>query len=148
ILTSSYKSCLGNWYTYITRSVTLSPPSLALSLKILPIFRLFTKGIVSSYLIYCYPSLILPSIASICYTILIALILSINKVMLSCSCCIKKGLVCIAVIAPSGHQPLSYIKCIKVNICLFHNNCSVSAAKCIYYLTFFNYLIPYLSCHR
>ena len=102
ILTSSCNSCrsyLNNWYTCITRSVTLSPPSLALSLKILSIFRLFTKGVVSFDLICCYLSLMPPSVTSICHTALIALILSIGKVMPSCSCCIKKGLVYIAIIS-------------------------------------------------
>ena len=56
----------------------------------------------SSYLIYYYPSLIPPSVASIYYTTLITLILSINKVMPSYSYYIKKGLVYIVIIAPSS----------------------------------------------
>ena len=102
ILTSSCKSRLSNWYTYITRSVTLSPPSLALSLKILPISRLSIKGIVSSYLICCHPSLMPPSIASIYHAILVTLILSINKVMPSYFYYIKKGLIYIIIAAPSS----------------------------------------------
>ena len=102
ISTSSYKSRLSNWHTYITRSVTLSPPSLALSLKILPISRLSTRGIVSSYLICCYPSLMPPFITSVYYAILVALILSISKIMPSCSYYVKKGLVYIAITAPSS----------------------------------------------
>ncbi len=105
ILTSSYssrRSCISNWYTYITRSVTLSPPSLTLSLKILPISRLSTRGTVSSNLIYCYPSLIPPSVASVCYTLLIAFIFSINKVMPFCFYYVEKGLVYIIIAAPSN----------------------------------------------
>ena len=103
--TSSYSSCiscLSNWHTSITRSITLSPPSLALSLKILLISRLSIRGIVSFYLIYCYPSLMPPSIASVCHTMLVALILSISEVMPSCSYCIKKGLVYIIIAALSS----------------------------------------------
>ena len=142
------RSCLSNWYTSITVSVILSAPSLALSLKIFPISRLFTKGIVFSNLIYYYPSLIPPSIASIHYAILITLILSISKVMPSCSCCIKKGLMYIIIIALSSRQPLSYTKYIKANIYSFYNICSVFNAKYIYYLTLPNYLVLYLSCYR
>ena len=142
---SSYRSCLNNWYTYITKSVTLSPPSLALSLKILPISRLFTKGIMSSYSIYCYPSLMPPSIASICRAVLVAFILSINKVMFSCSHYIKKGLIYITIIAPSSRQPLSYTMYIKANIYSSYNICSVSNTKYIYYPTLLSYLIPCLS---
>ena len=105
ILTSSYSShtsCLNNWHTYITKSITLSPPSLALSLKILPISRLSTKSIVSSNSIYYHFSLIPPSIASIYCATLVALIFFIGKVMPSCSCYIKKGLIYVAITAPSS----------------------------------------------
>ena len=57
-----------------------------------------TKGTVSFYLIYYYPSLIPPSIASIYYAILITFILFISKVMPSYSYCIKKGLIYITII--------------------------------------------------
>jgi len=96
---SSYRSCLSNWHTNITKSITLSPPSLSLTLKILLTFRLFIRGIVPSYLIYYYPSLIPPSIASVRYATLITLILFINKIILFCSYYIKKGLVYIIIIA-------------------------------------------------
>ena len=80
--TSSYSSCksyLSNWHISVTSSITLSPPSLSLTLKILLASRLSTRGIVFFYLIYYYPSLMPPSIASIYYTTLVAFILSINK---------------------------------------------------------------------
>ena len=103
MLTSSYNSCtsrLSNWHTSITKSVTLSPPSLSLTLKILLFSRLFVRGVVFFYLIYCYPSLMPPSVASAYYTILIAFILSIGEVMPSYSCYIKKGLVYIIIASP------------------------------------------------
>jgi len=151
ILTSSCnsrRSCLINWHTYITISITLSPPSLALSLKILFISRSSIRGIVSSYLIYCYPSLIPPSIASIYYAALVSLILSISVVMPSCSCYIEKGLVCVVIAALSSHQPFSCAECIKANICSSYNIYSISAAKCIHLSTLLSYLVLYLSCYR
>ena len=99
---SSHRSYLSNWHTYITRSIILSLPSLTLSLKILPIPRLSIRGIVFFYLIYYYPSLMPPSIASIYYTALVALILSIGEVMPSCSYYVEKGLVCVIIAAPSS----------------------------------------------
>ena len=43
------------------------------------------------------------SSASRRYNKLITLILSMNKVMPSYFCCVKKGLVCIIIIAPSSY---------------------------------------------
>ena len=100
---SSRRSYLSNWYTYITRSVILSPLSSALSLKILPISRSSTRGIVSPNSIYCLLLLIPPSLASVYYAALIALILSVNNIIPSYFYYIKKGLVCIIIMAPSSH---------------------------------------------
>ena len=119
-----------------------------MTLKILLASRLSIKGVVSSYLIYCYPSLMPPSIASICYTVLIALILSIGKIMPFYSYYVKKGLVYIIIIALSSHQPLSYAEYIKVNMCLSYNIHSISNIKYIYCPTFFNCLVLYLSYYR
>ena len=85
-----------------------------------------------------------PSIASICYTALIALILSINKIIPSCFYCVKKGLVCIIIVALSSRQPSSYTKCTKVNMYSSYNICSISNTKCIYYLTLYSLLVSYL----
>ena len=145
---SSRRSHLSNWHTIITISITLSPPSLSLTLKILSASKSSTRGIVSSYLIYCHSSLIPPSIASVCYAVLITLILSINKVMPSYSYYIKKGLVCITIISLSSRQPLSYAKYIKANMRLSYNICFISATKYIYYPTLFSRLVPYLSYYR
>src|SRR6266700_4453360 len=99
-------------------------------------------------LICCYPSLMPPSVASMHYTTLIALILSINKVMPSCSYYIKKGLVYITIAALFSHQHLSYAEYIKVNMHLSYNVHSISNTKYIYCPTLLNHLVPCLSCHR
>ena len=132
----------------MTVSIILSSPSLALSLKILPISRSSTKGIESSDLIYCHLSLMPPSIASMCYTALIALILSINKIIPSCFYCVKKGLVCIIIVALSSRQPSSYTKCTKVNMYSSYNICSISNTKCIYYPTLLSRLVLCLSYYK
>ena len=84
-------------------SITLSPPSLALSLKILPISKLSIRGTVSSNLIYCSLSLMPPLLASARHAVLITFILSISKVIPSCFYYIKKGLVYIIIAALFGH---------------------------------------------
>ena len=103
VLTNSYKSRLSNWYTCTTKSITLSSPSLALSLKILPISKLSTRGAVSFNLICCYFSLIPPSVASVHYAVLIIFILSVSEVIPSCSYCVKKGLVYIVITSPFNY---------------------------------------------
>ena len=103
ILTSSYKSYLNNRHIFTTKSITLFLSSLDLSLKIPPFFRSFIRGTVSSNSICCLLFLIPPSLASIYYTILITLILSISKVMPSCSYYIKKGLIYVIIIALSSY---------------------------------------------
>ncbi len=89
-----------------------------------------------------------PSIASMYYTALIAFILSINKVMPSCSYYIKKRLVYIAITALSSRQRLSYAKYTKVNMRSSCNIHSISDAKYIYCPTLLNYLVPYLSYYK
>jgi hypothetical protein len=64
---------------------------------------------------------------------LVAVILSLNEIMPACSCCTKKGLVYITITALSSYQPSSYSKCIKLNIYLSYNVCSISNTKCIYF---------------
>ena len=60
---------------------------------------------------------------------LISLILSLNKIIPTYSCCVLKGLVYIAIIASLGCQPSSYTKYTKSNICLSCDIKSVSNAK-------------------
>ncbi len=86
-----------------------------------------------------------PSVASIYCAVLVVLILFISEIMPFCSCYVEKGLGCIMIMSPSGHQPLSCAKYIKLNMRLSCNVCSVSDVKCIYYFTFFNHLVLCLS---
>ena len=48
----------------------------------------------------------------------------------------KKKLVYIIIIAPSGRQPSSYSKYIKLNIYSFCNIKSVSNTKCVFFIHF------------
>ena len=50
------------------------------------------------------------------YIYIIAVILSLSKVILLYSCCAKKGLVYVAIAAPSGYQFSSCSKCTSANI--------------------------------
>ena len=69
------------------------------------------------------------STASRRYNKLITFIISINKVMPSYSYYIKKGLVYIAIVAPSGRQPSFCAKYIKVNMRSSYNIYSISNTK-------------------
>ena len=89
-----------------------------------------------------------PSIASLRRAILVTLILLINKVMPSCSCYIKKGLVYIMIAALSGRQPSSYTKYTKANMRSSYNVRSISSTKYIFCLTLFNRLVLYLNYYR
>ena len=60
-----------------------------------------------------------------------AVIVLFSKVMLSCLCCVEKGLKCIAIAALSGRQRSSYAKYIKSNMRLSCNIQSVSDAECM-----------------
>ena len=51
-------------------------------------------------------------------TYIVAVILLLSKIMPTYSYCVLKGLVYIAIIAPLGRQPSSYIKYTKLNMCL------------------------------
>ena len=65
-------------------------------------------------------------------TYIVAIIFSLSKIIPIYSCCVLKGLVYIAIIAPLGHQPFFYAKCTKLNIRSSCNIRSVSNAKYIY----------------
>ena len=60
---------------------------------------------------------------------LVAVIFLLNKIMLTCSHYMLKGLVCIIIIAPLGRQPFFYTKYTKLNIHLSCNVRSVSNTK-------------------
>ena len=62
------------------------------------------------------------SLASKHYIYVVAVILLLGEIIPMYSCCAKKKLVCVVIIAPFSRQPSSYIKCIKLNI---HSSCNV-----------------------
>ena len=66
------------------------------------------------------------------YTYIVVVILSLGEVILFYSYYIKKGLVYIAIVALSSHQPSSYFKCTSINMQLSYNIHLVSNIKYIY----------------
>ena len=68
---------------------------------------------------------------------LVAMILSLSKVMPTYSYCAEKGLVYVAIIALLRRQPSFYIKYIKSNIHSFYNIYLVFNAKCIFLTRFY-----------
>ena len=65
--------------------------------------------------------------------VLLAALISLNVEIISpCSCCAKKGLVYIAIAAPSGRQPSFYLECTKANTCSSCDVHSVSDNKYIF----------------
>ena len=62
---------------------------------------------------------------------LVAVILSLNKIIPTYSCYMEKRLIYITIIAPLSRQPSSYIKCTKLNIYLSCDIRSVSNTKCL-----------------
>ena len=69
------------------------------------------------------------SLASVYYTLLAASIFLNGKIISPYSCCVKKGLVYIIIIAFFNCQPSSYSKCIKANTYSLYNVCLVSTNK-------------------
>ena len=60
----------------------------------------------------------------------VAVILLLDKIMPSYSCCEEKKLVYVIIIVFISRQPFFYIKCTKLNIYLSCNIKLVSNAKC------------------
>ena len=91
------------------------------------------------------------SLASERRACVVAVILSLSEIMPTCSRCVLKGLVYIAIIAPLSRQPSSYTECTKSNICLSCNVRLVSNAKCtclIHSYILQSLQLPYLICLR
>jgi hypothetical protein len=75
------------------------------------------------------------------HTLLMASILLNSEIMNPYSYYIKKGLVYIAFISPSRHQPFFYLEYTKANTQLFYNIYSIPLNKYIYiYYTLLNSL--------
>ena len=73
------------------------------------------------------------------YALFISSITFNGEIINPCSCCVKKGLVYITIIKPSGYQPSSCSECTKLNTCMLYNMRSVSLNKCTFF-TYFNSL--------
>ena len=74
------------------------------------------------------------SLAFICCVLLAASISLNGKIMSPCSCYAKKGLVCVAITAPSSRQLSSCLECTKANTYFSCNVHLVSNNKCIFML--------------
>ena len=70
---------------------------------------------------------------------LVAVILSLGEIMPTYSYYTEKGLVCVIIIALSSHQPSSYTKCTKSNMCSSYNVRLVSNAKCIFFARLYTF---------
>ena len=68
----------------------------------------------------------------------VAVILLFSKIMPTCSCCVSKGLVYIAIIAFLGYQPFFYIKCTKLNI---HSSCNIKLVSNAKYICLIHFYI-------
>ena len=71
------------------------------------------------------------------YFKLVAIILLLNKIIPTYSCCVEKGLVYIIIIALFSYQPSFYTEYIKLNICFSYNIYSVFNTKCIFLVYFY-----------
>ena len=136
--TTSRISSFSNYNTDNTKSVTLAPSLLVLSLKVQFILKSKIRGILLSELIWQLISLIPPirSLASkraTYYFKLMAVILLLGEIIPTYFYYMEKGLVYIIIIALFSCQPSSYIECTKLNICLFCNVYLVSNAKYIFF---------------
>jgi len=112
--TNSLSSALSSYNTYLIRSVTLASSSSPLSLKISVISKLSIRGTVPSFLF--------------------AFILLSSEVILLYSRCLKKGLIYVAIAAPSSRQPSSCSKCTSINIQSSYDVRLVSNVKYIFYI--------------
>ena len=91
------------------------------------------------------------SLASKRRACIVAVILLLSEIMPTCSCCVLKGLVYIAIIAPLGRQPFFYAEYTKLNMHSSYNVRLVSNAKCIYLICFYilrSLRLSYLICLR
>ena len=136
-------SSLSNHNTNNTRSVTLAPSSLALSLKIYFILKSLIRGVLLSKLIW-WPISLIPFIRSSAskYCTLLAASISLNGEIISpYSYYTKKGLVYIIITNPFSRQPFSYTECTKLNTYILYDVCLISLNKYMflyyaYYCTF------------
>jgi len=122
------------------RSITLPPCFPSLSLKTSCISKSLIRSVVFPDSFWWSLFLIMPLIrssASDHYNWLITTILSLSKVMPSCSHCVEKALMCVVIASLTRRQPSSCIECMWVNMQSSCNVQSVSDAK----------YVSYISCH-
>jgi len=149
-------SCIAYYTTWVSsdsmsispfmRSITLPPLSPSLSLKTSCISKLLIRGVVFLNLFWWSSFLIMPLIrssASDYCNWLITTILSLGKVMPSCSCCVEKVLVCVTIAFLTGRQLSSCIKCMQVNMQLSCNVWSVSDTECMSCISCHCLCLPY-----
>ena len=74
--------------------------------------------------------------ASKYYTLFISSITLNGEIISPYSCCVKKGLVYIIITKPSGYQPSSCSKCIKLNTYISCNVHLVPFNKCVFFIYF------------
>ena len=79
------------------------------------------------------------SSASKYYVYIVTVILLLSEIIPTYFCCVLKGLVYIIIIAPLGHQPFSYTKYTKLNMCLSYDIKSVSNIK--YAFLIYSYIL-------
>ena len=87
----------------------------------------FVRSSVSKYLAY--------------YSKLVAVILLLGKIIPTYSYYAEKGLLYIKIIALFSCQPSFCVKCTKLNICSSYNICSVSNAKCIFFIYLYTFKV-------
>jgi len=138
ISTNSLSSALSSCNTCLIKSITLTSSSLSLSLKTFIISKLLIKGVVLPFL---FTSIYAKWLIILKYPLLlqtqrraktITFILLSSEVILSCSCCVKEGLVYIAIAALSSCQLSSCFECTSANMRSSYNVYSVSNAKCLF----------------
>ena len=134
-------SSLSNRNVNNTRSVILASSSSASSLKVQFILKSAIRGILLFKLIW-WPISLIPFTKSSaskrlirCFK-LVAVILSLGKIMPTYSCCAVKGLVYIIIIVLFNCLPSSFVECTKLNMRFFCNVCLVSNAKYIFFARF------------
>ena len=107
--TNSLSFTLSSYNTWLIRSVTLASSSSPLSSKISVISKLSIRGaVLSSLFAFIYakwlimpPQRLLPQAHH--HALLVVSILLQGIVIGPCSRCVEKGLVCVAIVAPSGY---------------------------------------------
>ena len=128
LILTQYKSPLSTCTILFIRSITPTPSSISSSLKNL-ISKSLIRGILCPVSIWWPFLFLMPPIRFLASVrrVLLATSISLNsEIMSPCSCCVKKGLLYIIIMAFFGYQPSS---CFKANTCFLCDIRSVSTNK-------------------